>query len=379
MIALGLLIVSTAWGIGSGHLPISPGATADTRVVSLYADGEKKIVSTDATTVGELLQRSGVTLGTGDIVEPAASTPITQGFFNVNVYRAKPVTIVDGDKTYHLLSAYSSPRLLAESAGITVYPADKYKSEVVTNFVDQTDIGVKLTIERSLPFTVTIGGVTTGYRAQPGTVAEALNSAGVPLGQQDTVSSPLSAPLTPNMALTIQRVNEVVTTVEEVLPAPTQTVQDANEPIGYSAVQTQGSDGHQTVKYRIHYTNGVETSRDALLTSDVVAATPTVTVVGIKVADATDAVTLGQQMAASRGWTGTEWTSLYQLWMHESGWNPSSTNGSSGACGIPQANPCSKMGGTDTAGQITWGLNYIAGRYGDPNTAWAYWLIHKSY
>ena len=379
MIVLGLLIVSTAWGVGSGHLPISPVDSADTRVVSLYADGEKKIISTDASNVGEVLSRAGVTLGQGDIVEPAASTPIPQGFFNINIYRSKPVTVVDGSKSYHLQSAYSSPRLLAESAGIKTYPADRYKSEVVTNFVDQTDIGIKVTIEHSLPFSVTIGGTTTDFRAQPGTVAQALASAGVALGQEDTVSSPLSAPLVANMNLIVTRVSEVVTTVDQVLPAPTQTVDDPTQPVGYSAVKTQGSDGHQTVTYRIHYDNGVETARVVLSTTNVVAPQPTITVEGTKVATPSEAITLVQQMAASRGWTGSEWTSLYQLWEHESGWNPNATNGSSGACGIPQANPCSKITTSDVAGQITWGLNYIASRYGDPSAAWAYWQTYGSY
>ena len=379
MIVLGLLVASTAWGVGSGHLPISPVASADTRVVSLYADGEKKIISTDAATVGDVLKRANVELAQGDIVEPAAGTKIPQGFFNINVYRSKPVTIVDGPKSYHLQSAYSSPRLLAESAGIKTFPADRYKSEVVTNFVDQTDIGIKLTVERSIPFSVTVGSTTTNYRAQPGTVAEALASAGVALGQQDTVSSPLSAPLEENMNLVVTRVSEVVTTVEEVLPGSTQVVEDPTQPIGYSAIKTPGVDGHQTVTYRIHYANGVETSRVVLQTTDVVAPTPTIKVVGTKVTSPSEATTLGQQMAAGRGWSGSEWTSLYQLWEHESGWNPNARNGSSGACGIPQANPCSKITASDVAGQITWGLNYIAGRYGDPNTAWAYWQAHGSY
>ncbi len=379
MIVLGLLVASTAWGVSTGHLPISPVASADTRVVSLYADGEKKIISTDAVTVGDVLQRANVTLAQGDIVEPSADTKIPQGFFNINVYRSKPVTIVDGNKSYHLQSAYSSPRLLAESAGIKTYPADRYKSEVVTDFVDQTDIGIKLTIERSIPFSVTVGGTTTDYRAQPGTVAEALASAGVALGQQDTVSAPLSSPLEANMNLVITRVSVVETTVDQVLPAPSQTVEDPTQPIGYSAVQTQGTDGHQTVKYRIHYANGIETSRETLEITNVVAPVPTITVVGTMVTSPSEATALGQQMAADRGWTGSEWTSLYQLWEHESGWNPNAKNGSSGACGIPQANPCSKITATDVAGQITWGLSYIAHRYGDPNAAWAYWQANGSY
>ena len=86
---------------------------------------------------------------------------------------------------------------------------------------------------------------------------------------------------------------------------------------------------------------------------------------------------LGKRMAAERGWTGGQWNALYQLWQHESGWNPMARNASSGAFGIPQALPASKMGPDAVAGsaaaQIAWGLNYIAGRYGNPANAWATW------
>jgi len=95
--------------------------------------------------------------------------------------------------------------------------------------------------------------------------------------------------------------------------------------------------------------------------------------------DVPTAVAMGQQMAAARGWTGAEWDALYQLWMRESGWNPRSANRSSGACGIPQAYPCSKIPDKSTAGQIAWGLNYIAGRYGSPSAAWAHWQVKHSY
>jgi hypothetical protein len=95
-------------------------------------------------------------------------------------------------------------------------------------------------------------------------------------------------------------------------------------------------------------------------------------------------VELGKKMAAAVGWTGAQWEALKALWTGESGWNPEAVNASSGAGGIPQALPSSKMGmaavpksqggGGDAGAQIAWGLNYIAGRYGDPATAYAMWL-----
>lgn len=83
-------------------------------------------------------------------------------------------------------------------------------------------------------------------------------------------------------------------------------------------------------------------------------------------------------LMSSYGWADSEMYSLIKLWDRESGWNPNSHNGSSGAHGIPQALPASKMAseGSDyyTNGntQIRWGLNYIARRYGSPSNAWAH-------
>jgi hypothetical protein len=92
---------------------------------------------------------------------------------------------------------------------------------------------------------------------------------------------------------------------------------------------------------------------------------------------------LGETLARSFGWTGGQFEALRQLWSHESGWNPSARNPTSGAYGIPQALPASKMGAlaqasnTDllsrAAAQITWGLGYISSRYGNPINALNMW------
>jgi hypothetical protein len=82
-------------------------------------------------------------------------------------------------------------------------------------------------------------------------------------------------------------------------------------------------------------------------------------------------------MAAQYGWGEDQFGCLVSLWSKESGWNVSAENRSSGAYGIPQALPGSKMATagadwqTNPATQITWGLGYIAGRYGTPCSAWS--------
>lgn len=85
------------------------------------------------------------------------------------------------------------------------------------------------------------------------------------------------------------------------------------------------------------------------------------------------------------GWSEYDFQCLVNLWNRESGWNPNSHNSSSGAHGIPQALPASKMAseGSDyyTNGytQIRWGLKYIQSRYGSPSNAWNHFQSNNWY
>ena len=83
-------------------------------------------------------------------------------------------------------------------------------------------------------------------------------------------------------------------------------------------------------------------------------------------------------MVSDRGWGSDQWSCLDRLWQRESNWNHLARNPSSGAYGIPQSLPANKMASagsdwqTNPATQITWGLNYISGRYGTPCAAWGH-------
>ncbi|MGK5533368.1 transglycosylase SLT domain-containing protein [Streptomyces sp. URMC 129] len=70
---------------------------------------------------------------------------------------------------------------------------------------------------------------------------------------------------------------------------------------------------------------------------------------------------------------------------HESGWDHTATNPSSGAYGLMQALPGSKMASagadwqTNPATQIRWGVNYMNDRYGSPCGAWDFWTANGWY
>jgi hypothetical protein len=79
------------------------------------------------------------------------------------------------------------------------------------------------------------------------------------------------------------------------------------------------------------------------------------------------------------GFSDSQWGCLNDLWMGESGWRYTAENSSSGAYGIPQSLPGSKMATiasdwrTNPVTQIRWGLQYIKGSYGTPCGAWDAW------
>lgn len=86
---------------------------------------------------------------------------------------------------------------------------------------------------------------------------------------------------------------------------------------------------------------------------------------------------IGKRMMLQR-WGLAQWPFLNALWNKESGWRTTARNPSSGAYGIPQALPGSKMASagsdwrTNPATQIRWGLGYIGDRYGSPLKAWGH-------
>jgi hypothetical protein len=98
-----------------------------------------------------------------------------------------------------------------------------------------------------------------------------------------------------------------------------------------------------------------------------------------------DPQAIAAALLPSFGFSSSEMSCLVPLWMGESGWRVNAENTSSGAYGIPQALPGSKMATagadwqTSAQTQIEWGLGYIRDRYGSPCGAWGYKQSHGWY
>ena len=107
-----------------------------------------------------------------------------------------------------------------------------------------------------------------------------------------------------------------------------------------------------------------------------VQATIPASVADAKVATSGSPQQIAAAMLVSFGWSSGQLGCLDPLWEHESGWSVTADNAGTGAYGIPQALPGSRMSSagpdwqTSAQTQIKWGLEYIKGTYGSPCGAW---------
>lgn len=366
----------------TGFIFFSGGSTIgpdDSKIVNLYIDGTKQTLPTRSKTVLELTEKLNIKIKDGDVVEPSLDSPIISDKFNINIYRARPVMIIDHNKRIVTNSADQSPRIVARNAGIIVYPEDKVTPEPPDDILEEGMVGERYVITRATQATLILYGNVSGVRTQSKTVGDLLKEKLIKVDPSDTVAPSADTPLTPDLKITITREGQQIATVEEEIPAPIEYINDPNLQKGNTVEKEAGAVGKKVVTYEIKTENGTEVSRNKL--QEIITIQPLRKLVArgskIIISNPSENVKIGEQLASNRGWTGEQWYCLYQLWQRESGWNTTSGNSSSGAYGIPQALPGSKMASagsdwaTNPTTQINWGLGYIAGRYSAPCDAWA--------
>ena len=352
--------------------------------VTLDVDGSVVQVQAFGRTVADVLAAGDVTVGERDLVAPAPNEQIAAGGLVVVRHTRQLTLEVDGDQRTVWTTALTVGEAvdslgLRDGVRLSASRSDALGRELRVS----TEKTVHLAVDGQV-----IDGVTSG-----GTVRDALREIGLVLDEGDEVSVPLDAAAVDGLVVMVTRAATQGEKVTEALPFDVQEVEDASLFAGTTKVRTAGRAGVRTSTYQVEVVGGVVVSR-TLLTS--VVTTPPVTQVvakgtrampnpsAVAVAPGT-AQAMGKEMAAARGWGDDQFACLLVLWNHESGWRVNAGNQVSGAYGIPQALPGSKMASvgadwqTNPATQITWGLNYIAGRYGTPCGAYAQWLGHNWY
>ncbi|HET9411744.1 MAG TPA: ubiquitin-like domain-containing protein [Candidatus Saccharimonadales bacterium] len=253
------------------------------RVVTFFHDGIQQTVVTDATTVEEALKRANISLEQKDSVEPARDTTLTAPSYDVNVYRAKPVTVIDGPSRYQVMSAHTSARQIAADAGLTLHNEDTYEFTRINDFITEGGVGLKMTIDRSVQVNLVLYGKPAQIRTQATTVGELLQEKGVKLGQDEGANVPFTAPITANMTVEVWRNGVQTVTEEQPVAFPTELIRDADKPAGYRQIQTPGTKGKKLVTYQVELKNGQTVSRKEI--QSVVTEQPKkqVEVIGVKV------------------------------------------------------------------------------------------------
>ena len=238
-----------------------PVAKAGERLVNIYDRGVEKTIVTKARTVHEALKLAKISIDERqDVVEPGLDSEMVAEKYNVNIFRARPITIVDGNKRLKITTAEQTPALIAKAAGLEVFTEDKTTLDKGDNIVvDGADTVMK--VERASVVNFVLYGKESVVRTHAKTVDELLNDKNITLQKDDMLSVDRSARIVPGMKIELWRNGKQTVTVEEDVKFQTEKVQDANRDLGYREVKQAGENGKKNVTYEIEMKNGVEVSR----------------------------------------------------------------------------------------------------------------------
>ena len=238
-----------------------PAAKAGEKLVTIYDRGAEKTIVTKARTIREALKLAKFSIDERqDVVEPSLDSEMVAEKYNINIFRARPITIVDGNKRLKVTTAEQTPALIAKAAGIEVFEEDKTTLSNSDNMaVDGANMVMK--IDRASMVNFVLYGKESVIRTHAKTVSELLKEKNIEPKKDDTLSVDRSAKIIPGMKIELWRNGKQTITAEEDVKFEVEKVQDANRDSGYREVKQAGVNGKKNVTYEIEMKNGVEVSR----------------------------------------------------------------------------------------------------------------------
>ncbi len=360
------------------------------KTVTLRVDGDTSTVHTTAASVQGALADAKLTIGAHDIVAPAATAKIHNGS-QIVLKRGRLLhLIVDGKR----LDVWVTTPSVAEALNQLGYSAADFSSVSRDRRLSLTPTDIELRTPKAV--TVTADGKTRTVTTTDATVGQLLTELGITVGASDRLSVAVSSTPREGGRIVLQRVRKGTVVVQQAIPFQTTKHDDPTALVGTTTVITPGKTGLATVTYAVVYLDGKVIGKTSLSRKVVRQPVNQVEKVGTKSAPTTGTATpinvdpssaqgIAKTLLAQRGMGDDQFSCLVQMWDNESGWRVNAQNSSTGAYGIPQALPGSKMAAygadwqTNPKTQILWGLAYIQGRYGTPCQAWASWQAQGWY
>lgn len=350
------------------------------RLITVHDRGQETSFLTEEETLGAALQAAGIAVTERDAVEPGLDEKLVASDYQVNVYRSRPVTVVDGSTRQKVITPYQTAERIAQDAGITLYPEDIATLKQSSNLLEGA--GLEMRIDRAQLVTFDLYGSIAEIRTQAETVGQLLIEKDIDLSSNGRTSPDRDTRVTAGMTIRVWREGTQTVSMEEAVPFEVERIEDADREVGYRSVQTPGKDGKRSVSYAITTINGIEADRTEIGSIMLEEPTKQVEVIGTKPA----------HLPYTGGGTKTEWLAASNIpeesWGYadymvtrESSWNPNAVNRSSGACGLAQALPCSKVGPDpfNPVVSLNWMNNYVNGRYGGWANAYAFWTKNHWY
>ena len=401
----------TAWGntvadalkvanvsVGSGAL-VQPGVAetvreGDTIVVrtskayTVTVDGEPRTLWTTAASADSILA-DAAPLGT--TVTLAADRSASRDELTPLVSRARNVIVnADGTTREVAVRPGQDARGILEAAGVSVHALDRVTVEndatgelaitvsrvtrgqatetVDIPFSETTTTSSDMFVGESQVTTTGVNGVTTWTVWQEKDGDQVLTS--VPITEHST-----SQPVTQVRSEGTKEATPTALVAAGI--DPKATLEEKTESDGTTSVRYRAKLGSISTKEEIAEITGEAKNADQATAAAAAAAAAEAGAVPTTYSGE-DPRSLAKPLVAAQGWSDSEYQCLVLLWNRESQWNPYAENSSSGAYGIPQALPGSKMASagadwrTNPITQINWGIGYIKGRYGTPCSAWAH-------
>jgi uncharacterized protein YabE (DUF348 family) len=157
-------VVLLAFGIFSLNQSASA-ANQPGKLITIHDRGDEKLLLSDAETIADALKDADITVDSRDAVEPALDEKLVANEYQINIYRARPVIVIDGTTRQKIITPYQTPSQIVKDMGITLYPEDT--AEIAQSEDILTDgAGLRLNIDRATIFTFDLYGTKTEARTQ---------------------------------------------------------------------------------------------------------------------------------------------------------------------------------------------------------------------
>ena len=354
------------------------------KTVNLVVDGQSTQLHTTASRVSDVLDDAGYRDGVHDLVAPSPNVEVHDG--SKVIYKRGRLLHLDVNGVRK--DVWTTAPTVSDALLQLGYSTADFTS---VSRAKRLALGATaITVRTPRLVTVVHDGKKQQVTTTESTVGRLLSDLGIKYSATDRLSASPDSALKANQKIVLGRVKHRTVTTTASLPYAIKKSLDPTLDKGQTRIITAGLAGSARITYSVVYVDGVIVGKTPIKT--VVLSQPTTQVmkVGTKrpvapvVVPANEAQAIAKKLAAARGWGDDQFACLVPMWSNESGWRTNAAN-PSGAYGIPQALPGSKMASagpnwqTDASTQIKWGLGYIAARYVDPCGAWAFWQAHNWY